>query len=335
MNEIDLRRLDLNLLVAFDVLMAERNVTRAAERLARTQSAVSHSLARLREQVGDPLMVRVGGRMVATPFAERLVEDVRPILRSIKRVLAPPKPFDPATSTQTFRLGISDLAPSLFPRVMERVRREAPGVALDWIGEEPHTPLAVAEGQIDVALIASALSLPEGLQWQETAALEWATFARNDHPAIASWDAAAWTRWPHVQVRVGNILQSPVNEAGDGAARKRRFAARVLNFSSVAPLLARTDLLATLPVIVMHEALERFRLCALPPVHPVRRFAHRFIWSARLANDPANRWIRAILTNCFAEVLRGCDVSLSARRSIKRRSNQRTSSATPSSSSAN
>ena len=179
MHEIDLHRLDLNLLVAFDVLMTERNVTRAAARLARTQSAVSHSLARLREQVGDPLMIRVGGRMVATPFAERLIEDVRPILPSIKRALASPKTFDPTASTQTFRLAIPDFAPSLLPRVMERVRREAPGVALDWSGEESHTPMAVAEGQIDVALIASAVSLPGGLQWQEAEALKWATLDRK------------------------------------------------------------------------------------------------------------------------------------------------------------
>ena len=76
MNDIDLRRLDLNLLVTFEVLMTERSVTRAAERLSRTQSAVSHALSRLREQVGDPLLIKVGGRMAPSPFAERLIEEV-------------------------------------------------------------------------------------------------------------------------------------------------------------------------------------------------------------------------------------------------------------------
>ncbi|WP_309682763.1 LysR family transcriptional regulator [Polaromonas sp.] len=216
MNEIDLRRLDLNLLVTFDVLMAERNVTRAAERLARTQSAVSHSLARLREQVGDPLMVKVGGRMTASPFAEKLIEEVRPILRSIQRVLAPPQPFEAATSSRTFRMAISDLAPSLFPRLMARVRREAPGVTLDWIAEGPQTLLGVAEGQIDVAFVASVLALPEGLAWQDVGEIKWASFARQDHPAVAGWGAAAWARWPHVVVQVGNNLQSPVIEAARG-----------------------------------------------------------------------------------------------------------------------
>jgi DNA-binding transcriptional LysR family regulator len=80
MNEIDLRRFDLNLLVVFDVLMFERSVTRAAERLGRTQSAVSHSLSRLREQFGDPLLIKGGMRMQPTAFALDLIEQARPML---------------------------------------------------------------------------------------------------------------------------------------------------------------------------------------------------------------------------------------------------------------
>ena len=310
MNEIDLRRLDLNLLVTFDVLMAERNVTRAAARLARSQSAISHSLARMRAQVGDPLIVRIGGRMVATPFAERLIEDVQPILRSIQRVLAPPQPFDPASSTRTFRMAISDFAPSLFPRVMARVQREAPSVVVDWVGEQANTPLAVADGQVDVALLASSVALPEGVEWTETAKVGWATFAKKDHPAIASWGAAAWVRWPHVIVQVGNTLQSPVNEGVTRATRKRKIAVRLLNFSAVAPLLERTQLLATLPYTVMHEALERYGLRALPTPFPVKPLPLRIIWSRRLDGDPGNRWIRSILAQCFAEIAQRSEQSL-------------------------
>lgn len=322
MKEIDLGRLDLNLLVTFEVLMAEQNVTRAAVRLARSQSAVSHSLARMREQVGDPLMVKIGGRMVTTPFAERLIEDVKPILRSIQRVLAPPQPFDPASSTRTFRLAISDFAPSLFARVMARVQSEAPGVVLDWVGVEAQTALAAADGQVDVALLLSNVTLPEGLQWTETAKVGWATFAQKDHPAIASWGAAAWTRWPHVIVQVGNSLQSPVHEAATTAARKRKIAVRVLNFSAVAPLLERTHLLATLPSTVMHGALERYGLRALPTPFPVKPLSHRFIWSTRFAGDPGNRWIRTILAQCFAEILQGSEVrpERQARKSSQRAS---------------
>lgn len=303
MNDIDLRRLDLNLLVTFEVLMTERSVTRAAERLSRTQSAVSHALARLREQVGDPLLIKIGGRMTPSPFAERLIDDVRPILRSIQRVLLPPQPFDAATSTRTFRIAISDIAPSLFPRLMARATRAAPNVAIDWVSETPQTLLAVADGQIDVGFVASALALPEGVARQEAGEIVWATFMRRDHPARDAWNAAAWARWPHVLVQVGNNLQSPVAAASSKARDQRHIAARVLNFAAVAPLLARTDCVATLPAIVMHEALGRYGLCAVTPPFAVPRMPHRFVWSERLTNDPAVRWLRQLLLDEFANVL--------------------------------
>jgi len=96
MNEIDLRRFDLNLLIVFEVLMIERNVTRAAEQLGRTQSAVSHSLSKLRKQLGDPLLVKVGVRMQPTAFALDLLEQARPLLRGMQRVLSPRQSFDPS-----------------------------------------------------------------------------------------------------------------------------------------------------------------------------------------------------------------------------------------------
>jgi DNA-binding transcriptional LysR family regulator len=114
MNEIDLRRFDLNLLVVFDVLMIERSVTRAAERLGRAQSAVSHSLSRLREQFGDPLLIKGGMRMQPTAFALDLIEQARPMLGGIQRVLSPAHVFDPATSRRVFRLAAPDFLLTLF-----------------------------------------------------------------------------------------------------------------------------------------------------------------------------------------------------------------------------
>jgi DNA-binding transcriptional LysR family regulator len=307
---LDLRKVDLNLLVTFDVLMDERNVTRAAERLGRTQSAVSHSLSRLRQQLDDPLMVKMGGGMTPSPFAEGLIEEVRPILHSIQRVLTPPEPFDPATSRRKLRIAIADIAPSLIPELMSILRREAPGVMLEWVAEEPQTPLEVAEGRVDIAFVASAVALPEGVESEEAGELNWMTFARKTHPAIESWGAAAWRRWPHVIAGIGNRLPSPVPGAAGGMPHKRTVAVRVLNFSAVPLLLSRTDLLATLPAIAMDDVLERFGLCALAPPIPLEPMPHRFIWGTRLANDPAVRWIRTMLTQVFAHVLERSNLML-------------------------
>src|SRR5262245_18701539 len=118
MNKIDLRRFDLNLLVVFDVLMAERSVTRAAERLKRTQSAISHALARLRDQLGDPLLIKGGRCMEPTSFALEFAEQARPVLRSLQRMLSPRHAFDPATSRRVFRLAAPDFTLGLFTELL-------------------------------------------------------------------------------------------------------------------------------------------------------------------------------------------------------------------------
>ena len=118
MNKIDLRRFDLNLLVVFEVLMTERNVTRSAERLGRTQSAVSHSLSRLRSQLGDPLLIKAGVRMQPTAFALDLIEQARPMLRGIERVLSPRHVFDPASSRRVFRFVAPDFTLTLFANLL-------------------------------------------------------------------------------------------------------------------------------------------------------------------------------------------------------------------------
>lgn len=299
----DLRRIDLNLLVVFEVLMSERSVTRAAERLGRTQSAVSHALARLREQVGDPLLVKAGGRMVPSPFGEALVEEVRPILGRIQRVLAPPRTFEPASSARVFRVAIPDFAASLFPRLAARVTREAPNAVLEWVSPGPHTALAIAEGQVDVVLGPSATPLPEELEGEEAGALDWATFVRRDHPAVGAWNAKAWIRWPHAAVRTGTRMASPVAAAAGPLAHERRVAVWLPNFAAVGPLLARTDLIATLPRIVLHDSMERYGLRALAPPVPVEPIRHRIAWSRRLSADAAVRWIREALAAAFAETL--------------------------------
>ena len=106
--------------VVLDVLLQERNVTRAAKRLHRTQSATSHALGRLREQLGDPILVRVGGEMRPTPKAERLAGEVSRILRTIGRVLAQEGAFDPATTDRVFTLAGPDFVAAMKARVADR-----------------------------------------------------------------------------------------------------------------------------------------------------------------------------------------------------------------------
>lgn len=310
MKPINLAHLDLNLLVTFEVLMSEGSVTRAAERLSRTQSAVSHSLARLREQLGDPLLVKVGGAMVPSPFAQTLVDEVRPILRSIQRIAALPQHFDPATSERVFRVEVSDFTPSVLPEVMAKVRQQAPSVAVEWSTPGSHTAVALADGHIDIAMLSSATNVPEGVVRQDAGALRLRTYLRKEHPAIASWGLAEWVRWPHVQVMLGDRQRTTVDTAINEGQIRRTIGARVPHFSCVPELLARTDMLATLPLLLSEELLERSNLRALEPPMPIAPVPLSYFWSFRLSNDPGARWIRSIVIETFEELQRGAPMQV-------------------------
>jgi DNA-binding transcriptional LysR family regulator len=292
MNEIDLRRFDLNLLIVFEVLMTERSVSRAAERLGRTQSAVSHSLSRLRSQLGDPLLIKGGVRMQPTAVALDLIEQTRPMLRGIQRVLSPRHVFDPASSRRVFRVAAPDFMLTVFAHLLSRLRSEAPGVSAEWTAPREPTLLDVAEGQIDVAIVPAELRLPEGVAGESLGALGWRCYGRKKHPAFARWNRQTWTRWPHLVVRIGDSLTSPVNVAASAAGLDRTIAGWVPHFSAIAPVLANSDLLATLPVIAMVETMHAFDLESREVPFPIAPLPHVMVWSTTRSRDPAMNWLR-------------------------------------------
>src|SRR5450432_2849837 len=292
MNKIDLRRFDLNLLVVFEVLMIEQNVTRAADRLGRTQSAVSHSLSRLRSQLGDPLLIKAGARMQPTAFALDLIEQARPMLRGIERVLSPRHVFDPASSRRIFRFAAPDFMLTLFANLLERLRSDAPGVAIEWTAPREPTLLDVADGQVDIAIVPAQLRLPDGVSSEAIGALNWRCFGRERHPAFSKWGRKSWSQWPHLAVRVGDSLTSPVNLAAAAARLERRIAGWVPHFSAIAPILAGSDLLATLPSVAMAETLGPYRLDSQEVPFPIAPLPHAMIWSSARGSHPEMIWLR-------------------------------------------
>jgi DNA-binding transcriptional LysR family regulator len=284
--------------------MAECNVTRAAERLGRTQSAVSHSLARLRAELGDPLLIKGGARMQPTPFALELLEQARPILRSIQRALSPRQAFDPATSRRLFRFAAPDFARTLFTSLLARVRAQAPGACVEWVGARDPMLLEIAEGQLDLAIVPAGLRLPEGVTGEAIGALAWGCFARRGHPAFAKWGRKSWSRWPHVAVRVGDSLASPVNAAATAAGLERTIAGWVPHFSGIAPVLAGSDLIATLPSVSMADTLRPYGLDWRPVPFPIDPLPHAMLWSAQRSRDPEIAWLRdqlrPVVKNKFA-----------------------------------
>ena len=294
MHKIDLTRLDLNLLVVFNMLMQERSVSRTADRLGLTQPAVSHALARLRAQIGDPLLVRMGGRMEPTPFAINLDENMRPHLAGLARALESKETFDPATSCRIFRVVLPDFAIHWVADLLQRIGKEAPHVEIQWSIPTNTSLLAVAEGQIDLALMPHKVRKIEGVSSRAICELPWASYIRRGHPALARWDQAAWSAWPHVQVSVCDVTRNPVAEAAAVSKIDRRIGASVPSFGLVAPLLAKTDLIATMPALALDQTCEAFALQRVACPLPIPPITMALCWSARVGEGEGGQWLRQI-----------------------------------------
>jgi DNA-binding transcriptional LysR family regulator len=248
--------------------------------------------------------------MRPSPFALALIEEVRPILRSIQRVIAPSELFDPATSRRVFRIAVPAFS-ALLRAVFERIHAVAPHVALEWALPNIQAPAAVADGLIDIAHRGGEPRLPDGVDVHVAQPFSWVTFARKDHPALSNWGVKAWMTWPHVVVNVGNAVRNPIDEAMSGRSERRKIGARIPDFSGVAPLLAGTNMLGTFPPLTMVDNMEVYGLRALKPPVPLPSFASRFFWSSRLANDPGNRWIRGLFLDIYTKLQREAEAKLS------------------------
>ncbi|MFO0667477.1 MAG: LysR family transcriptional regulator [Polyangiaceae bacterium] len=301
MHEVDISATDLNLLVVLDVLLQERNVTRAAKRLHRTQSATSHALGRLREQLGDPILVRVGGEMRPTPKAERLAGEVSRILRTISRVLAHEGAFDPATTDRIFTLAGPDFVAATLPVLLARMAKATPTAGVELVPAGAGMLRDVADGRVDVAIAPTSVAKVDGLRSAHLVSLEWVVYARGDHPARRSWGPKAWSSYPHVRVRTSSGGDSPVDLAARAQKLSRRSGPYLPHFLLAPPLLARTDLLMTVPRAVLADVAPRFGLVALTCPVKLTPIELSMFWSAQLDRDPAVTWFRKAIEEAACE----------------------------------
>ncbi len=295
--------IDLNLLRAFDAIATEGSVTVAGERIGLSQPAMSNALARLRALFDDPLFVRTPRGMRSTPFAQQLAQPVREALRLIQGALQQHAGFDPASSGNTFRLSMSDIGEMVFlPGLLERVKRAAPGVKIEVARisiKDTHAQLEA--GELDLA-VGFLPGLTTGMRQQPLFREHYVCMLRADHPVIgAKISAKQFRQAAHVLVSYAGtghqvIEESFVKEGLDG-----RIAARVPDFLVVPMILARTELIVTLPsrVAAVFAQLGKFKVLELPIDMP--SFEVRLHWHQRFHQDPANRWLREVMAELYAE----------------------------------
>lgn len=301
MHQSELEAMDLNLLVTLDVLLDARSVTQAARRLGRTQSAVSHALARLREAFDDPLLVRRGNAMVPTPRADALAPQLARVLGELKRLLAAQPVFEASTSERRFRLAAPDLLAPLLPPLIAALGRAAPRVELELVA-----PLRggaferLSDGSVDLA-VEQTPSAAGGVIVAGVGQVRFAVAGRAGHPFLDRPSAAAWCRHPHVIVSSEDASRGFVGELARAAGLARRVGLRVPTFLLAVHVIAQTELLFTAPQALLEPLAEPLGLELAPFPLRHRPIPVAAMWHERLAADPGHQWFRAFVS----EQLRG------------------------------
>ncbi|MBK8256376.1 MAG: LysR family transcriptional regulator [Polyangiaceae bacterium] len=296
MHVVDTSALDLNLLAALDALLAERNVTRAARRLGLTQSSTSHALARLRTMLGDPLLVRSGRQMVATPKAESLQAPLARALAELRRVVHTSGEFDPNTSTRTFSLGCPDLVAALLPELMGRLTRAAPSVHLNVVlstGQDVYTSLA--SGALDAALAPAPEHPLSGLAQRIVGHVSFCVLARKKHPALGPrkpWSAEVWLQYPHVVVRTGSVGSGFVGSALARLGKPRNIGMTAPSFLVAPFVVAQTDMFFAAPRELTVDIARRLNLAVLSLPIPAAVARVALLWHERFTADPGHTWFR-------------------------------------------
>jgi len=290
--------LDLNLLVALDALIEERNITRAGERLHLSQPAMSGALSRLRDYFGDPLLIQVGRKMVPTPLAETLYPRVHTILLQIQAAVGSRLTFDPAEAKRHFRVAVSDYVTSvLMTPLVAHLAQAAPGITLELmsLGDNPRENIE--------RMLVDCLIYPQEYVSEQDRHLP---LFEDDHVAVVwqgndvvgdSLTLDQYQALGHVAVRFGNIGRSPsVDEkilAHKGILRREEIV--TYDFNSALQLVVGTNRIATTHrrLAMLYARFTAIRILPLPIALPPLREV--VVWHRYHDEDPAHRWLREVM----------------------------------------
>ncbi len=285
--------LDLNLIVAFEALMSDRSVSRAAERLNLSQPAMSNALARLRSYFGDDLLIARNKRMYPTPFAETLLPQVRQALETMEGVIATSRHFDPATTNRTFRIMTSDyIATSILFPIVTRLAATAPGVRIELLLPSPRRIELLDSGGIDLLITLQEYVTPE-LPSERLFEDEYRLVGRTGHPALTGETTlAAMLAYDHVHVAIGDERLPSFGDAFlDRMGIQRRIAMIAPNFGMLPWLLQDTDWLALIQGRLAAQMARNFPLVAVAPPLPIPPLVEMAQYHVTRSNDPGLRWL--------------------------------------------
>jgi DNA-binding transcriptional LysR family regulator len=292
--------IDLNLLLAFEALMDERNVGRAAKRVGLSQPAFSNAIARLRARLGDPLFVRTAHGMIPTPRAERLAGPIRAALGQLRQTFEAPESFDPSVSAQRFRIGLSDdvelrLA-ALLARAMHSGELQMQTRRLDGLFTVPEAELR--NGTLDLALgyFPDARHLAPGLVMEPLSEERNVVIARRGHAmARGKLTVERFTALDHAAVMYRNQLWGLIDNELAARGLRRRLRLGLPHCLSVLHAVASSDLVACIQESVVKSFGKGLNLVSYPEPFGLPPFVLRMVWHRQRDNDPSHVWLRALI----------------------------------------
>lgn len=291
---------DLNLLRALDALLAERNVTRAAERQFVTQQAMSGTLAKLRTHFADELLVRIGRRLELTPLGRSLVEPVREALLHAEAALATQPFFDPSSARRVMHIAMSDYATLvILPPFLKKLHREAPLITCHIHPLDQHSLAAIIAGELDMCVTAGDWTLYPGfrraadVRTQRMFDDDFVCAVDETHPDVTgTMTLELYRRLPHIATRLGPSIQTVVEQAWAAAQIPLSIAATAPNFSSVLFMLPGTPMVATVQRRLCQVLAPSLKLATLECPIAIKPLEEVLIWHARQEDAPAYRFVR-------------------------------------------
>jgi DNA-binding transcriptional LysR family regulator len=293
-DNFDLRLFDLNLLVAFDALMRERSVTKAAERMRVGQPAMSHSLATLRLLLQDELLVRVGNAMEPTRRALLIHDRVAEGLMALQGAVRLSESFEPAREERTFRLGFSsDVEFVLMPQLTARLREQAPSIrTVGHLVGSREVERLIDDGELDVAIGCFA---PHGNRFRirKLCRQELTCVWHPDQLALElPLTRERYLEAAHVAMTLDDNLRGCLDAALSATGETLNIVAASAQFLSVLSIVASAPVLATLPSGVARLHAGRFGLHMTTPPLDLRLPPISLLWGVRLDLDPGAAWLR-------------------------------------------
>lgn len=303
-----LSQLDVNLLIALNVLLEERHVTRAAKRLGVTQSAMSQSLQRLREALDDPLLVRSGGKMIATPRAEAMASPLKAALMAIEQVVMGRPSFDPSTASRRFSFTCLDIyAMNITSNLFGRIAQAGPKLRLDI------APLEVDQiwdqlrrAEPELALV-GPWQIPQDISTQVLIQERPVSIARVDHPIFeAPITADRFSQWPHVVFRLTGRGVSALDKDLDQQGLVRRVVGVTPYFLSAPALVSDSDVIVSVPQSLARCFERGWPIRSFdPPLLDPLRYDISMAWPSHLDADPSHQWLRQQVIESAAQLCSG------------------------------